>query len=246
MRRAVAVLAVLVPASLAAQSPARKIEGELSGSFFFGNTRQVLASTRALFERSDSAFTFRTGARFNYGEITQDPGGTFVNKRSWDVGANYDFRPYADFTPYVRASLESSFENRIDRRYSLGLGSRYNIVRTPGTDVILSVGAAGEGTTPLPPGDTLGTVTLARGNSTLRIRRDLTPRVTFTTETAYQPALTASGDYTITSLNTLKMRLARFAALTLSFRDNYDSQAVLRGARVKNDGEVLVGLLTTF
>lgn len=234
----------LVSPRLSAQ--ARKIESEVSGSVFFGNTRQTLASTRAMYERKDSAFAFRTGARFNYGEITQDVIGTTVNKRSWDAGANYDWRPFADFTPYVRATMESSLENRIERRYSLGAGSRYNVVRTPGTDVIISVGAAGESTTPLPPGDTLGTITLARGNTTLRVRRDFSPTMSFTTETAYQPALTDSDDYTITSLNTLKMKLSRFAALTLSFRDNFDNQAVRRGARVKNDGELLVGLLTTF
>src|SRR5687767_13673645 len=134
-----------------------------------------------MFERKDSAFAFRTGARFNYGEMTQEVIGTIVNKRSWDLGANYDVRPFADFTPYIRATYESSLENRIDRRYSLGAGSRYNIVRTPATDVIFSLGAAGEGTTPLPPGDTLGTITLARGNATMRIRRDFTATVSFST-----------------------------------------------------------------
>ena len=237
-------LALVAPAILSAQT--RKIEGEVAGSVFFGNTRQTLASTRAMFERKDSAFAFRTGARFNYGELTPDVGGTVVNKRSWDLGANYDWKPFADFTPYVRATYESSFENRIDRRTSLGLGSRYNVVRTPGTDVIFSLGAAGESTLPLPPGDTLGTITLARGSATLRVRRDFTPTVSFTTETEYKPALTDGDDFTVTSLNTLKIRMARFAALTLSFRDNFDNMAITRGARVKNDGELLVGLLTTF
>lgn len=238
------LLALSIPTIALAQ--ARKIESEIAGSVFFGNTRQTLASTRALYERKDSVFAFRTGARFNYGEVTQDGIGTTVNKRSWDVGANYDWRPFADFTPYVRATLEASLENRIERRYSLGVGSRYNVLRTTATDVIFSVGAAGESTLPLPPGDTLGTITLARGNTTLQIRRDFTPTLSFTTETAYQPALTDSDDYTITSVNTLKSKLARFAALTLTFRDNFDNQAIRRGARVKNDGEILVGLLTTF
>lgn len=236
---------LLLASSLPAQGT-RKIEGELSGSVFFGNTEQTLASTRAQYERSDSSFTFKTLARFNYGELTTPATTTIVNKRSWEAGANYDLRPYADFTPFIKVGYESSLENRIARRYSAGAGARYNIVRTPATDVIFSIGAAGEGTRPLAPGDSLGTITLARGSSTLKLRRAFNERVTFTSETAYQPALTKSGDYTITSTNTLKSALARFAALTLTFRDNYDSQAVLRGARVKNDGEILVGLLTTF
>lgn len=244
-RIAVAAMALLLPATLEAQKPARKIEGEVAGSYFFGNTRQTVASTRAQFERSDSSFTFRVLGRFNYGEMTQDTGGTTVNKRSWDAGANYDFRPYADFTPYVKANVESSFENRIDRRMSIGVGSRYNIVRTTATDLILSLGANGERTEPLFRTPTLGTKTLARGSSSLRFRRDFTPTLTFTSESGYQPAFTDTKDYTITSVNSLKVKLSRIAALTLTFRDNYDNRAVSRGARVNNDGEVLVGLLTT-
>jgi hypothetical protein len=245
MNRVAVIGLLLIAPSLSAQSR-RKIEGELSGSVFFGNTEQTVASTRAQFERSDSGYTFRTLARFNYGELTTPATTTIVNKRSWEAGANYDFRPYADFTPFVKVGYETSLENRIARRYSLGTGARYNIVRTPATDVIFSLGAAGEGTRPLAPGDSRGTITLARGSSTLKLRRAFSERVTFTSETAYQPALTESDDYTITTTNTLKSALARFAALTLTFRDNYDSQAVRRGARVKNDGEILLGLLTTF
>jgi hypothetical protein len=249
MRRPLVSLLALVLAVPAADAqPKRKIEGEVAGSYFFGNTRQTVASTRAQFERSDSGFTFRTGARFNYGELTQDVVGTTVNKRSWEAGANYDLRPYADFSPFVKALVESSLENRIQRRMSAGVGSRYNIVRTTATDVIFSLGAAGERTEPLVAAGApaVEATTLARGSSELRLRREFSPTVGFTMETRYQPALTEPSDYTITSINTLKVRLARFAALTLTFRDNYDNQAVTRGARVNNDGEVLVGLLTTF
>lgn len=35
-------------------------------------------------------------------------------------------------------------------------------------------------------------------------------------------------------------------ALTLTLRENYDNRAVARGARVNDDGELLVGLLITF
>jgi hypothetical protein len=237
---------LILPATLGAQQLGRKIEGELSGNVFFGNTRQVLASTRAEFERADSGSAFRAIGRFNYGETTIDGAGTLVSKRSWNTGANYDIRPFADFTPFVRATFESSLESKIDRRYSAGAGARYNMVRTSGTDAILSMGVAGERTHVLPPAATVSPRTLARGTTNLRLRRDLSPRVTVTSETSYQPALDAGDDYIVLSINTLKMKLARFAALTFTFRDNYDNRAVARGARVNNDGEVLVGLLTTF
>lgn len=236
----------LLGATADAQAPKRKIEGEVSGNAFFGNTRQLLASIRAEHERLDSAYAFRLLSRLNYGQTTTEETGTFVSKRSWIVGSNYDWRPFADFAPFVRASMESSYENRIARRYSGGVGTRMNVVRKPATDVIFSLGANGERTEALPPGDSADAVTLARGVSSLRLRRELTPRVAFASETAYEPALTESGDYTIQSVNTLKVRLARFAALSFSVRDNYDSRSVARGARTNNDVELLMGILTTF
>jgi hypothetical protein len=246
MRTSLLVCCLVLPVVAGGQAPARKIEGELSGNVFFGNTRQVLASVRGEHERLDSTYAFRFLSRLNYGQTTTDLAGTVVSKRSWSTGANYDWHPFADFTPFIRASLESSFENRIKRRYSGGAGGRLNIVRKPATDVIFSVGANGERTEALPPGDSVDAAVLARAVASLRLRRDFTARVSATSETAYQPALTTGGDYTVQSVNTLKVKLARFAALTLSFRDNYDSKSIARGARTNNDGELLVGLLTTF
>lgn len=245
---ALAALLHIVAAALPAQGPTRKIEGEVAGSYFFGNTRQTVARTRAQYERSDSGFAVRTTARFSYGELTQEAVGTTVNKRSWEAGASYDFHPYADFTPFLRALMEASLENRIQRRISAGVGSRYNIIRTTATDLIFSVGAAGEQTEPLVPAGAPAQEarTLARGSSEIRLRREFSPTVGFTMDARYQPALTEPADYTIAWVNTLKVRLARFAALTVTFRDNYDNQAVARGARVNHDGEVLVGLLTSF
>ena len=120
--------------SLGAQAPSRKIEGELSGNAFFGNTRQLLAAIRAEHERLDSAYSFRIVSRMNYGQTTTDATGTFVSKRSWIVGSSYDWRPFSDFAPFIRLSMESSFENRIARRYSGGAGSRILFAaETPGS-----------------------------------------------------------------------------------------------------------------
>jgi len=236
--------ALLLPVALGAQ-PKRKIESEVSGNVFFGNTRQVLAATRLEFERADSGFAFKVLGRLNYGEQTTEGIGTLVSKRSWNTGANYDFHPFADFTPFVKLATEASFENRIARRHTAASGLRYNVRRTPATDVIYSLGVAGERTAALPPGDSVAPKTLARATTTMKVRRDFTPRMSATHETTYNPAL-SSNDYTIVSITTVKSRLASFAALTFTFRDNYDSRAVRRGARVNNDGEILVGLLTTF
>jgi hypothetical protein len=243
---ALTLLALGASTAVSAQAPSRKIEGELTGNAFFGNTRQLLAAIRAEHERIDSAFAFRIVSRLNYGQTTTDATGTFVSKRSWIVGSNYDWRPFSDFAPFIRLSMESSFENRIARRYSGGAGSRINFIRDSLTDVIFSLGANGERTEALPPGDSAGAVTLARAYSSMRLRRELTSRVSFTSESEYRPALTESGDYTIESVNALKVRLARFAALSFVVRERYDSRSVARGARTNNDVELLMGILTTF
>lgn len=246
MRRSPWWLAVLIPAALDAQAPTRKIEGELSGNAFYGNTRQVLASVRAERERTDSAFSLLTSARFNYGQTTTDEAGTVVSKRSWIGMVSYDFRPFADFSPFFKGTAESSFENKIRRRYSLGSGTRMNFIRNDQTELIGSLGAAAEQTLALPPGDSAGAVTRARGLSSLKWRRDIGARLSVTSEGAYQPALGVGGDYTLTGSTTFKLKLASFAALTVGIRDNYDSMSRLRGARTNNDGELLFGILTTF
>ena len=239
-------IAALPHVAQAQTSPSRKIEGELSGNAFFGNTRQELFSVRGEYERLDSAFAFRYLSRFNYGQATTEDAGTIVSKRSWNTGANYDWRPYSDFAPFVRASVESSFENRIERRYSGGTGTRMNLVRNPATDAIVSIGVNGERTEPLAPGDSLGATVLARGFSSLRLRRDFSERVAATSETSYEPALTAGGDFTIQSVTALKVKINSIAGLTVMVRDHYDSRSVARGARTNNDVEPLVGILTTF
>lgn len=246
MRNLLTVVLLALPMWATAQSTAvsRKLESELSGSVFFGNTSQTLASTRVQFERRDSTFGFRMGGRFHYGETTPEPGGTFVSKRAWELDGRMELLPHGDFAPFVRANVNASLENRIAQRYSIGVGTLYRVIETGGTEVVLSVGAAGENTRPI--GDTLTSTTLVRGNTAVRLRRDFSATVSLTNETAYQPAFRPTSDYTIVSVTALRTRLSSFAALTLTFRDNYDSRAVLRGARVNNDGELLVGLLTSF
>jgi hypothetical protein len=243
--RSLLLFLVFPPCFLSAQ-PSRKIEGELSGSFFFGNTRQLLAHSRLEFERSDSAFAFRTMARMNYGETHTALEGAVVSKRSWDAVTSYEWRPFGDVSPLLRALLESSFENRIARRYSVTVGLRYNIIRTKSTELAARVGALSERTAALPPGDSLGLETIQRAMGSLRWKREFSERVSLTSENVYQPALSFSGDWTLVSVSALRVKLARFAALTTTFRDSYDSRAMLRGARTNNDGELLLGILTTF
>ena len=239
------LILALVPSALFAQPLGTKVVGELSGNLFFGNTRQLLATSRLGYEKVDSTFQTRTEGRFNYGQTKNDSNVTSVSKRSWIATASGDLHPFADVVPFLQASLESSLEKKIDRRYSGGTGARYNIIRRPIMDVIVSLGVLAERTRILdaPPGVEESGV--GRGLATLRVRREFSDRVSFTSESGYQPALRAFDRYTFNSDNSLRFKMSKHMSFSFSLRDSFDSEAKLRGARTNNDGEFVVGVLTT-
>ena len=244
MRFLIALL-VAVPALLPAQPLGTKVQGELSGNLFFGNTRQLLTTSRVGYEQVDSGYQTRTEGRFNYGQTKNAEDVTEVSKRSWIVSASADLRPFQAVVPFGQAMLESSLEKKIDRRYSVGTGARYNIIRSPATDVIVSLGVLGERTRVMdaPPG--VEEEGVGRGLTTLRIRRKFSDRVNFTSESGYQPALRSFARYTFSSDNSLQFKMSKHMSFTFSLRDSYDSEAMSRGARTNNDGELVVGVLTT-
>ena len=59
MFRILLFLAV-IPAALVAQPIGTKLQGELAGNVFFGNTRQLLTTSRLTYEKVDSGFQYRT------------------------------------------------------------------------------------------------------------------------------------------------------------------------------------------
>jgi hypothetical protein len=244
MRFLVLALAVF-PVALNAQPLGTKVQGELSGNLFFGNTRQLLTTSRLGYEQVDSAYQTRTEGRFNYGQTKNDADVTEVSKRSWVVNGSADLRPFAAVVPFVQALLESSLEKKIDRRYSACTGARYNVIRSPLTDVIVSVGVLGERTKVLDTVPGTPEVGVGRGLTTLRVRRQFSDRVTFTSESGYQPALRSFDRYTFNSDNSLQFKMSKRMSFTFSLRDTYDSEAMSRGARTNNDGELVVGVLTT-
>jgi hypothetical protein len=236
---------IVLPVAVVAQPLGTRVVGELGGNVFFGNTRQLLTTSRLSYEKVDSTYQTRTEGRFNYGQTKNDSNVTLVSKRSWIATASGDLHPFAAVVPFVQAALESSLEKKIDRRYSVGTGARYNLIRRPLIDVILSLGVLGERTLALDAPEGSEAVGVGRGLATLRLRREFSDRVSFTSESGYQPALRAFDRYTFNSDNALRFKMSKRMSFAFSFRDSYDSEAMLRGARVNNDGELVVGILTT-
>ena len=230
---------------LLAQDVGWSIENAISGSLFFGNTRQTLITTRSVVGHADSAFELKGSVRFTYGESSDENDDAFVSKRSWIGTLNYDHRPFARYSTFLISTLETSLEKRIDFRYDVGVGEKLTFVRTQTTRADVSVALLGERTY-LPDTSPDDTETLLRWSVRGRYRRQMNDRVRVSHETFYAPVANDFERFTITSTTSIAIRLARYADLDVSFSDNYDSEARARGARSYNDGQLVLGIVTAF
>lgn len=193
----------------------------------------------------DSTLDVSFDAGFIYGETQLDDGPT-VTKRSWQGSLSADFLPFSRVTPFMLASIESSLEKRIVRRYSGGGGAKLVFVKRDGFSSDVSLALLAERSV-LAPSDSEQTESVyARYSARYRIERKLDDRVTATLVTFYRPEFKEFHRFTTTVNAAVTYRLVRALALKASFLDNYDSEARARGARSNNDGEVLFGFVATF
>ena len=240
-----AALAIAVPSALTAQELGWDVKAEANASLFFGNTRQSTFATRFSAGRADSTSEVETDGQFTYGEAESENGRGFVTKRSWRAALTADYRPFARFSPFMLASVESSFEKRIDRRYSAGAGAKLVFVRSERTLLDFSLALLAERSL-LP--DVAGPrieETQARYSARFRWKRSIGERVAVTHETFYRPEVRDIDQFTFTSRTSIAMKVAEMLAFQASFLDNHDSGAKARGARTNNDGEFLFGLALT-
>ncbi|HET7584344.1 MAG TPA: DUF481 domain-containing protein [Gemmatimonadaceae bacterium] len=215
----------------------------LNGSLFFGNTKQTTVATGMGLAHADSTIELNAAGRFAYGEADLQDEGTTVTKRSWLGSLSADYHPLAVVSPFVLATVESSFEKRVDLRVSAGMGAKYTFLKDDGTKLDASVTLLAERTT-FP--DSALASTLARWSARFRASHTLNDRVSMSHETFYRPELDAIGRFTLTSTTSIAFQLVSALHLDVSFVDNYDSEATSRGARTNNDGQLVAGVLATF
>jgi hypothetical protein len=242
VRLVFAVAALGLPASAAAQVKVTR-EAELSASIFFGNNSQRLAASRLGLTRADSSFSFTTGFRYTYADIEDDETGIrAVNRRSWDLGASLDWRPFNRLSPFVSGGVESSLEKEIELRYSFGAGAKLVITRDSVREHNLAASVLGEKTTPRVETPDFNDDLLARWSVAHTLKGKLSAAVSYSSVTLYKPAFSDMGDYSISSVNSLGILLSSTLSFTFTFIDNYDSEARTRGAESNNDGQLLFGL----
>ncbi|MCK5649780.1 MAG: cytochrome c oxidase assembly protein, partial [Gemmatimonadetes bacterium] len=106
------------------------IETEVGANVFFGATHQTTVATELGMSRKSQLFELQNALSFLYGEATDDEGESFVNKRSWRLAGNLDYRGFSWLNPYVLGSALSSLEKKIHRRYKGGGGAKLTAVDT--------------------------------------------------------------------------------------------------------------------
>ena len=246
-RVATAALLALGAAPLAAaaaqDAPPRRWRGSAqgNGSILFGNTNQRVLGGRGSVTRADSVVEVDASVQLLYGDAEAD-GEREVVKRLWLGAVSVDYRPTAPVSPFVFGTFESSLEKQIAERYSVGVGAKRTFVRTDRTEASLSVAALDERTVPLPSARDRATTRLTRWSVRGRVRHAFDDRLQVSHVTFWQPSVRAASRFLVRSTTEAEYALSRGVAMTLSLLDNYDSEAVARGARTNNDGQLLFGV----
>lgn len=217
---------------------------QANGSAFFGNNDQRIFGGRSTLSRRDSLVELAARAEFTYGDSEVGSDDRQVVKRTVLGTLTADYRPKGALSPFIQVTLESNLEKRIDSRYSIGIGAKRTFVRTPETEGSLSLALLDELTVPRPADsatDALST-RLTRWSLRGRLNHAFDDRMRVTHATFWQPSARTTARYLVRSTSEAEYALTKRVGINTSMVVNYDSEAILRGARVNHDGQVLFGV----
>ena len=244
---AVATVAVIetTPNAARAQERPWRSEIEANASALFGATSQTLAALTTALSHDGKALSANASFKFRYGESEDQDRVKFVSARGWAVTTSVDFTPKDRFSPFFFASVEASLEKAIANRRAGGAGAKWVFAKSNTGSASVSLAILGERTAAL--SDTAVAPTrVARWSWRAKMNQRVDDRLSLTHVTFYAPIVNAPSQYTITSTSVGSYAINKTVALTLTFTDNYDSQARMRGARANNDGSLLFGIHGTF
>ncbi|MFC1575166.1 DUF481 domain-containing protein [Gemmatimonadota bacterium] len=236
------------PSSTPPESPPVQwsFESEVGASVFFGASDQTTVATKFGVDRRGRLFEVESDFSYLYGEATDEEGSTFVNKRSWSLESNLDYRGFSRVNPYAFGSALSSLEKRIDLRVKGGAGAKVTALDSEVSSLDFAVAILAEQTFKDTEDDGDQEV-LARWVGEVNFRRSFSEeRMVFQVQADYNPVFDQFDNYTIQAEASLAFKLSEIVSLKLSVEDNYDSRAVDRGARDNNDGRVLFSVLASF
>lgn len=214
----------------------------VNASLFFGNTQQQVFGADAKLARVDSTFGVGAELQTTYGEASVAGAPRVVTKRLWMGTLTANFRPLARVSSFLTGSYNSSLENRIASRYSVGGGAKWNIHQTATTSAGLSLSLSGEHTTAMDSTVTFPDQWIPRLSWSATFHHSFDNRVRISHSMSWQPAANAVSQYLLASNTQLQYKMNGTVSLSVTFTDNYDSGAMSRGASTNNDGQMLFGV----
>lgn len=213
---------------------------QANGNLLFGDSEQRTLGGRTTLSRVDSVLEFSGALQALYGEASLGGSERTVIKRLWLGAVNADWRPQARWSPFLLATLETNLEKRIASRYNAGAGVKYAAYRAEQAELSLSVALLAERIRSLDA--TAAASRLTRWSTRLRVSQPLGEKAHLTHVTFWRPSATAIDRFLAQSSTELSLGLSARTALTVSLLNIYDSEAVGRGARSYNDGQLLLGV----
>jgi hypothetical protein len=243
-----AATSVPAPRAIGAQELGWSGTTEASANVIFGAARGRLAAFAAGVSRADSVLEVRSDVVFGYADARgTDDSRNRVTARHWRASLGFDRHPFATLSPFAFGSVEASLQQRIRDRVAGGAGAKVTLHRDGDDDVSASLALLWERTRALDPRPDLAEVTTrTRWSLRVRVRRKLTTTLHLSHVTFYQPSTDALGRYTATSNTSLARTVNERLSLTVTLRDQYDSEAERRGARSNHDGQLLFGARASF
>jgi hypothetical protein len=239
------LLSLIPAASGLTQEPPSGWERSIqaNGTLLFGNTEQRILGSRASLTRTDSRAEVALDLQNVYGETKDAEGRRAVTKRLWLGSVTADLNPAATTSPFVFVTAESNLEKRIGERYSTGAGAKRTFIRDERRELSLSMALLEERTVPLGGGAaSIAASRVTRWSARGRVRQRWDDRVRFSHVTFWQPSVGSLASFLVRSSTELEYLLNEAVAVTTTFIDHYDSEAVRRGARTYNDGQLVFGV----
>ncbi|HEY5219257.1 MAG TPA: DUF481 domain-containing protein, partial [Gemmatimonadaceae bacterium] len=214
-----------------------------NASVFFGNSQQQVLGADGKLAHLDSNLAVAAELQALYGEAAVDSGRNVVTKRLWLGTVTANVHPLDRVSSFLTTTYESNLEKRIASRYSIGAGAKWNIRHTKDTDASLSLSLSAERTKAMDSTAVLQPdERIARFSWLGKYHHTFDDHLDITHATSYQPSASGRAQFLISTNTELRYKMNGTASLSLAFTDNYDSGALLRGARTYNDGQMLFGI----
>lgn len=249
MRLWAAVLATLVPATLAAQPPDSTRQhhwsghGEFSFTDMAGNKSLSLLTTGAGVRlKNDNRYTVDLTGSAQYGRSEGD-----VAVASLGGELNLRFQPARRISPFLRATAAHDAIRNLDVRLSIAAGAEFNAVTDGPSTITLGLALLQDyESRNLPEGSTdPAEVSSTRFNLQFRGATPLRPGVMVSHSSQLEPVAGDLGDYLFTSKTAIKVALTDALAFQTSYSFNRDVTPP-PGVEFRNDRTLTTGLVVAF